>query len=241
MTLAPVKTTDQGIATIAGVEAGALPHHGGVSRVRAGRAEGRARPRGRQPADDRARDSGPAGLGDRRHRQAGSVRRSPRRLVRHGAHARSGGRAVGRSRPRWRSSCRTWPAATARDPRRQLRGRPAAAQGDDQVDPRHARRVRGGEPQRGRPVHRHHHAARASGRCAAAAATTCATARSAARARSRRSRARSARRISAPTSPGRSIKDRASFNLSLNGSTSFDTPNLYVATPDGHDRPGDVG
>ena len=32
---------------------------------------------------------------------------------------------------------------------------------------------------------------------------------------------------------GTLIKDRASFNLSLNGSTSFDTPNLFVALPDG--------
>jgi hypothetical protein len=32
---------------------------------------------------------------------------------------------------------------------------------------------------------------------------------------------------------GTLIKDRASFNLSLNGSTSFDTPNLYVQTPGG--------
>ena len=32
---------------------------------------------------------------------------------------------------------------------------------------------------------------------------------------------------------GTLIKDRASFNLSLNGSSSFDTPNLFVATPDG--------
>ena len=32
---------------------------------------------------------------------------------------------------------------------------------------------------------------------------------------------------------GTLIKDRASFNLSLNGSTAFDTPNLFVALPDG--------
>ncbi|HMB80968.1 MAG TPA: TonB-dependent receptor [Vicinamibacterales bacterium] len=32
---------------------------------------------------------------------------------------------------------------------------------------------------------------------------------------------------------GTLIKDRASFNLSLNGSTSFETPSLYVATPGG--------
>ena len=32
---------------------------------------------------------------------------------------------------------------------------------------------------------------------------------------------------------GTLIKNRASFNLSLNGSTSFDTPNLYVQTPTG--------
>jgi hypothetical protein len=32
---------------------------------------------------------------------------------------------------------------------------------------------------------------------------------------------------------GTLIKDRASFNLSLNGATSFDTPNLLVALPDG--------
>ena len=32
---------------------------------------------------------------------------------------------------------------------------------------------------------------------------------------------------------GTLIKDRASFNLSLNGATSFDTPNLLVQTPDG--------
>ena len=32
---------------------------------------------------------------------------------------------------------------------------------------------------------------------------------------------------------GTLVKNRASFNLSLNGSTSFDTPNLYVQTPDG--------
>jgi hypothetical protein len=32
---------------------------------------------------------------------------------------------------------------------------------------------------------------------------------------------------------GTLIKDRASFNVSLNGSTSFETPNLYVQTPDG--------
>ena len=32
---------------------------------------------------------------------------------------------------------------------------------------------------------------------------------------------------------GTLIKDRASFNLSLNGSTSFETPNLFVALPDG--------
>lgn len=32
---------------------------------------------------------------------------------------------------------------------------------------------------------------------------------------------------------GTLVKDRASFNLSLNGSTSFETPNLYVATPAG--------
>ena len=32
---------------------------------------------------------------------------------------------------------------------------------------------------------------------------------------------------------GTLVKDRASFNLSLNGSTSFDTPNLFVALPDG--------
>ncbi|MCU1385884.1 MAG: hypothetical protein JWL71_4581 [Acidobacteria bacterium] len=32
---------------------------------------------------------------------------------------------------------------------------------------------------------------------------------------------------------GTLVKNRASFNLSLNGSTSFDTPNLFVALPDG--------
>jgi hypothetical protein len=32
---------------------------------------------------------------------------------------------------------------------------------------------------------------------------------------------------------GTLVKDRASFSLSLNGSTSFETPNLYVALPDG--------
>ena len=32
---------------------------------------------------------------------------------------------------------------------------------------------------------------------------------------------------------GTLVKDRASFNLSLNGSSSFDTPNLFVALPDG--------
>jgi hypothetical protein len=32
---------------------------------------------------------------------------------------------------------------------------------------------------------------------------------------------------------GTLVKDRASFNLSLNGSTSFETPNLFVALPDG--------
>ena len=32
---------------------------------------------------------------------------------------------------------------------------------------------------------------------------------------------------------GTLVKSRASFNLSLNGSTSFDTPNLYVQTPGG--------
>jgi hypothetical protein len=32
---------------------------------------------------------------------------------------------------------------------------------------------------------------------------------------------------------GTLIKDRASFNLSLNGATSFDTPNLFVVTPAG--------
>jgi hypothetical protein len=32
---------------------------------------------------------------------------------------------------------------------------------------------------------------------------------------------------------GTLVKDRASFNLSLNGSASFDTPNLYVQTPAG--------
>ena len=32
---------------------------------------------------------------------------------------------------------------------------------------------------------------------------------------------------------GTLVKDRASFNLSLNGATSFETPNLYIATPGG--------
>jgi len=32
---------------------------------------------------------------------------------------------------------------------------------------------------------------------------------------------------------GTLVKDRASFNLSLNGATSYETPNLYVALPDG--------
>jgi carboxypeptidase family protein len=32
---------------------------------------------------------------------------------------------------------------------------------------------------------------------------------------------------------GTLVKDRASFNLSLNGSTAYDTPNLFVALPDG--------
>jgi hypothetical protein len=32
---------------------------------------------------------------------------------------------------------------------------------------------------------------------------------------------------------GTLVKDRASFNLSLNGSSSYETPNLYVATPAG--------
>ena len=40
-------------------------------------------------------------------------------------------------------------------------GARAADEVADQVDPHHARPVRGREPQRRRPVHRHHHAARA--------------------------------------------------------------------------------
>ena len=79
--------------------------------------------------------------------------------VRHGDDARADRGAVGRSR-------RDGAAAAGHGrrqrghPRRQLRGRPAAAEVGDQGDPHHPRRVRRREPLRRRPVHRHHHAAR---------------------------------------------------------------------------------
>ena len=134
-----------------------VSRHRGVSRLRDRHPQGCPHQARRQPADDRPRHPGSHRFGHGWTRQAGSGGRSQQRIVRHRADPRSGGRALGRSD-------RDGAAAPGHDrrrrhSRRQLRGRAAAAEGDDQVDPRDPRRVRGREPQRRRSVHRHHHAA----------------------------------------------------------------------------------
>ena len=74
---------------------------------------------------------------------------------------------------------------------------------------------------------------RARDRCAAADAISFATDRSAAAARSRRRKGPERTQNYGTNLAGSLIKQRASFNLSFNGSTSYETPNLYAALPTG--------
>ena len=164
------RSGDQGADTRAGADqragrgergrpaAGPLHGERRVSRLRDPRAARGAGAGRRQQAGDDAADRRRAGCGDRRARQAGVGGGSPVH-VRHGADARAARGALRRSRHAPAAAAghgRTW----RRDQGGQLRGRRAAAEGDDPFDPHLARSVRGREPLGRRHLDRDHHPAR---------------------------------------------------------------------------------
>ena len=135
----------------------ALYRRGRVPGVRERRHQGRARAAGRKPPVGGA---GAAEAGGHRHGAAGRAgrRRRSSRAIRLGADARADRRAVGR--PAGDAPPAGGDGGRRRgDPRRQLRGRAAAAQVADPLDSRLARRLRRGVPRGRRHLHRHHHAA----------------------------------------------------------------------------------
>ena len=156
--LAPVQTNAQGVASVAGLPPGRYTRERRVPRLRDAHAARGAGAGRRQQAGDDAADRRRAGCGDRRARQAGVGGGSPVH-VRHGADPRAARGALRRSRHA--------PAAAAghgrarrRDQGGQLRGRRAAAEGHDPVDPHLARSVRGRKPLGRRHLDRDHHPAR---------------------------------------------------------------------------------
>ena len=137
--------------------AGALLHPRRVLRLRAAALEGRPAQSGGQQARRRAGAPGCSGHGYRRPRRERSGV-GPAGHVRHRHDARADRRAVGRSR-RDGAAAAGYGRRECGHPRRQLRGRPAAAEVGDQGHPHHSRRVRRREPLRRRALHRHHHPA----------------------------------------------------------------------------------